>query len=82
MAYHIQGDNIIQCDFLIYIITAIRGNVLKNEQMALLLGEKDTPTSKQLMIYSISTNLTHFNIILLFTFKVSIASNKKKCTKK
>ena len=30
---------------------------------------------------SIYANLTHLNIILSFTFKVSIASNKKKCTK-
>ena len=30
---------------------------------------------------STSTNLTHLNIILLFTSKVLIASNKRICTK-
>ena len=33
----------------------IKGNVLKNIQMVLLLGKKDTPTSKQLTIVFVLT---------------------------
>ena len=48
--------------------------------MALLQGGKDTPISKQLTV--ICTNMTQLNIISSFTFIDSIASNKRKCTKK